>query len=100
MDPEQYFRLWNYIKFERAHFAKPYTPEMEAGLPDLEERESLIEKAVATGNSPEATKQLDAYFNEVGELFREIDTKLKEFSIALRYQTAPLKTILAQVRHV
>jgi hypothetical protein len=94
---------WNHIRRLRARFKGPFSTEVEEGHHGLEALEPAIDAAVRRGDEPDAVARLNDYANEVGELFRRVDTLLKEFCFELRAKTRPLKTILdmcrVEVRH-
>jgi hypothetical protein len=90
---------WDFIKRLRSRFKEPFSPEMEEGHRNLQALEPEIEAAVMRGDEPNAVAQVNAYFNEVGDLFRLVDNNLKEFCFALREKTRPLKTIIDMARH-
>ena len=98
IEPATLVADWDFIGRLRARFKEPFSPEMEEGHRILEALEPEIEAAVRRGDEPDAVARLNAYFNEVGDLFRLVDSKLKEFCFDLRGKTRPLKTILDMCR--
>jgi chaperonin cofactor prefoldin len=71
---------------------------MECGLHILEALEPGIDEAVRRTDELDALDRLEEYAKEVGELFRQVDTNLKQFCFDLREKTRPLKTILDMCR--
>lgn len=89
---------WNHVCRLRARFKAPFSEEVEDGHQILVALEPAIEEAVKRGDEPQAAALLAAYTNEVGDLFRLVDHRLKEFCFELRTRTRPLKTILDMCR--
>jgi hypothetical protein len=89
---------WNSIQRLRERFAAPYSPVFHDRRQDLEQLEAGIKAAFARGDKPgDILGLLNDYANEVGELFREVDSNLKTFCAELRETTQPLKAILQQI---
>ena len=55
-----------------------------------------IEDAISKGEFDQAVDRLGEYSNEVGDLFRTMNKKLKELCASLRGKTAGMETILVQ----
>ncbi len=96
MDRASLAANWAAIRRSRKRFQAPFSPILKERQHDLEELEADIEATVARGDDAGAMDRLNNYCNEIGELFREVDSKLKEFCGELRERTRPLKTILEQ----
>ena len=60
----------------------------------LASEEPAIAEAVKAGDEAQAAELLADYANDLGELFREVDAQLKEFSNALRARTESRKLML------
>jgi hypothetical protein len=76
--------------------AKDTNKEMQSSVAYIVGLEPDIETAIQEAKESEAINQLSYYFNEVGDLFRDADQKLKELCRDLRGTTAGLKEILLQ----
>jgi hypothetical protein len=89
---------WNSIQRLRERFTPPLSPVFEDRRQDLEQLEADIKEAIARGDkASDILGLLNDYANEVGELFREVDSNLKTFCAELRETTLPLKAILQQI---
>jgi hypothetical protein len=89
---------WNSIQRLRERFTPPFSPVFEDRRQDLEQLETGIKAAIARGGkASDILELLNDYANEVGELFREVDSNLKTFCAELRETTLPLKAILEQI---
>jgi hypothetical protein len=75
---------------------KDTNKEMQSSVAYIVGLEPDIETAIQEARDSEAVNQLSYYFNEVGDLFRDADQKLKELCRDLRGTTAGLKEILLQ----
>jgi hypothetical protein len=98
IEPATLVAGWNQIGRLRARFKGPFSQEMECGLHILEALEPGIDEAVRRTDELDALDRLEEYAKEVGELFRQVDTNLKQFCFDLREKTRPLKTILDMCR--
>jgi hypothetical protein len=88
---------WNSIQRLRERFTAPFSPVLEVRWPDLEPIEAEIKTVIARGDETNAIlSRLESYAKEVGGVFREVDSNLKEFCGELRENTLPLKAILQQ----
>ncbi len=94
MEPAALKAGWNSIRRQRARFSQARTPCVREGDRLLASEEPAIADAVKAGDEGRAAELLADYANDVGELFREVDTQLKEFSNALRTRTESLKLML------
>jgi hypothetical protein len=98
IEPATLVADWNHIRRLRARFKGPFSAEVDEGHQLLEALEPGIDEAVRRADEPDAVARLSAYTNEVGDLFRLVDRRLKEFCFDLRAKTRPLKTILDMCR--
>lgn len=89
---------WSTLKRLRGRFKEPFSPEMGSGHRALNKMERDIEAAVGRGDECDAQERIAEYANEVGDLFRRYDHRLKEFCFDLREKTRSLKTILDMCR--
>jgi TIR domain len=89
---------WNSIQRLRERFTAPFSPVFQDRRQDLEQLEAEIKAAIARDDkASDVLGLLNDYANEVGELFREVDSNLKTFCAELRETTLPLKAILQQI---
>jgi hypothetical protein len=89
---------WNSIRRLRERFIAPFSPIFRDRKQDLEDLEAGIELAFKRDEKgADVLALLSEYSNEVGELFREVDSELKDFCAKLREKTQPLKAILDQL---
>src|SRR5262249_35029788 len=99
VDRESLSVNWNSIRRLRERFEAPFSPIFQDRRHDLEELEAGIEAAFARDDkADDILALLNDYSNEVEELFREVDSELKEFCAELREKTQPLKAILEQIQ--
>ena len=89
---------WSNVQRMRSHFKGPFSREVEEGHQYLTALEPGIEDSVRRGDEPDAMARFGEYANEVGELFLQVDDRLKDFCAALRDRTRPLTTILGMCR--
>jgi hypothetical protein len=88
---------WKSIQRLRDRFKEPFSPVFEDRRQYLEPIEADIKTVIASGGETSAIlSRIERYAKEVGEVFREVDSNLKEFCGELRETTLPLKSILQQ----
>jgi hypothetical protein len=72
---------------------RPYSPELEQAMADMEAMELEIEKELSMPGAA-ALDYLQDYFRVTSSAFRNVDSNLKQFCLRLSAVGQPLKTIL------
>jgi hypothetical protein len=86
---------WPRIKRVRSGLTAPFSADFGAVHDDLVATESEIEAQLEHGDEKEALALVTDYFRVVSSLFRNVDTRLKEFCLQkLNSVGQPLKTVL------
>jgi hypothetical protein len=95
MPPSRLLVNWKRVRSLRKAL-KPVSADTAGALAQVESLERDIDDVVEGRNTVEALSLLRAYFQEMGHLFRDVDTALKEFCKRLREHTQRLESILAR----
>lgn len=85
---------WQRVKRIRSQLTPPYSAAVDEADSSLKELESCIETAIAQSDESAALKLLREYFRSVCSVFREVDSRFKEFTLGLSRLGGSLKLVL------
>ncbi len=89
---------WEQIERQRARLQPPFSPELlQAGIAGLEPLELQTKASVEAGNESAAIGNFARYFHLVGNVFRALDSSLKDFCTDLDRESQGLRLILQQL---